>query len=212
MSQVPPPPPSTTPPTEFSGYPAQQPRRTNGAAVASLVFGLLGCIPILGSLLAIVFGFVGIRKARDPQVGGKGLAIAGIILGLLWLGIWGAFGGTIMALIRGTAAERETVTQFITDLAAGNVDAAVAQTDGSIPPEQIEDLSTTVQSWGSLSDVTSASFSYASGQCEVAGVATFGGVAKPFQAVLVETGEDQWKVRGFGFPGTAPPAAPPAAE
>jgi hypothetical protein len=194
MSQVPP------PPTGYAGSQLPpQPRRTNGAAIASLIFGVLGCIPILGPLLAIVFGFVGVRKARDPNVGGKGLAIAGIILGVLWLGIYGMFGGAIVSLVRGTAAERETAKLFVTNLAAGNADAAVAQTDGSIPREQIDALVTTVQGWGALSDVTCASFNYASGRCEVGGVATFGGTTKPFEIILVESGEDQWKVIGVNF-------------
>ena len=198
MSQVPPPP-MTVPPPGASGYPAPMPKRTNGLAIASLVFGILGCIPFLSGLLAVVLGFLGIRKARDPQVGGKGLAIAGIILGVLSLGIWGLFGGTILAVFRGTEAERETAKQFVTNVAAGNVDAALAQTDGSIPREQLESLVTTVQGWGALSDVTCASFNYASGRCEVGGVATFAGTAKPFEMVLVESGEDQWKVIGLNF-------------
>lgn len=196
MSQVPPPPPTT-------GYPGSQlppqPKQANGPAIASLIFGVLGCIPILGSLLAIILGVVGIRKARSPHVGGKGLAIAGIILGVLWLGIQGMFGGAILALFRGTEAERDTAKQFVTNVASGNVDAALAQTDGSIPRDKLEGLVATVQGWGALSDVTCVSFNYASGRCEVGGVATFGGAAKPFEMVLVESGEDQWKVIGVNF-------------
>src|SRR5687767_10184515 len=128
MSQVPHPPPPTAPPGQYGGPPpGGTPARRNGAAIASLIFGLLGCIRLRGSLLAIVLGFVGVRKARDPQVGGKGLAIAGIILGLLWLGIYAAFGGTILAVVRGTEAERATAKAFVTDLAAGNVDAIAAR-------------------------------------------------------------------------------------
>lgn len=207
MSQVPPPP--MTPPTGYpGGYPPQQPSRTNGAAIASLVFGLFGCIPVLGSLLAIVFGFVGIRKARQPGVGGKGMAITGIILGVVWIGIFGAFGGLILRLFQGTAAERATVKQFVGDLHAGNVDAALAQTDGSIPREDVEALATTVQGWGTLDDVTSASFGYQGGRCTIAGVATFGGVGRPLIIELVETGKDQWKVSKLPFQDMASPAPP----
>ncbi|HEX4053213.1 MAG TPA: DUF4190 domain-containing protein [Tepidisphaeraceae bacterium] len=49
-------------------------------AVASLVCALLGCIPFVG-ILAIIFGIAGLRRTKDPQVGRKGLAIAGIVLG-----------------------------------------------------------------------------------------------------------------------------------
>jgi len=70
------------------GAPAPQPvayvqqQRTNGFAVASLVLGILW-IFWLGSLLALVFGFV--AKRQIDQSGGtqsgSGLAIAGIVLG-----------------------------------------------------------------------------------------------------------------------------------
>ena len=56
--------------------------KTSGWAIASLVLGILG-----GSLLAIVFGFVGRSQiARSGgAVRGRGLATAGIVLGFLWL-------------------------------------------------------------------------------------------------------------------------------
>jgi hypothetical protein len=195
MSQVPPP--SMGHPG--SQYAPQPQRRTNGAAIASLVFGILGCIPFITGLLAVVLGIVGVRKASSPQVGGKGLAIAGIILGVLSIGIWSAFGGTIFAVFRGTAAERDTVKQFINHLAAGDAEAAMAQTDGSIPRADLDAHIAAVKSWGALTDVTSASFNYQSGVCEIAGVATFGGMARPFVIELVERGEDQWKVHTLPF-------------
>jgi prepilin-type processing-associated H-X9-DG protein len=58
------------------------PRKRNGMAIASLVCGLLGCIPI-ASVLAVIFGIIGIRKSKNPHVGQKGWAIAGIVLGFL---------------------------------------------------------------------------------------------------------------------------------
>jgi hypothetical protein len=66
--------------------PPTQPPMTNGYAVASLVLGIIW-IFWLGSILALVFGYVG--KAQIDRSGGaqagRGLAIAGIVLG--WIGI-----------------------------------------------------------------------------------------------------------------------------
>ena len=74
---------------------------------------------------AIVLGALGIRKANDPQVAsGKGMAITGLVLGILSLGMWTLFGGGIFALIKGTSAQREVARQVVTDLAAGNVTAS----------------------------------------------------------------------------------------
>ncbi|MFO8015629.1 MAG: DUF4190 domain-containing protein [Candidatus Woesearchaeota archaeon] len=69
--------------------------KTSGLAIASLVFGILsfilGWVPILGWLiviLAIVFGIIALVKiSKDPTIGGKGMAIAGIVLGGILLAI-----------------------------------------------------------------------------------------------------------------------------
>lgn len=79
---------------------------TSGMATASFVLGifsiLVGWIPILGqilSILAIVFGFVGLNNIqKSKKMEGKQLAIWGICLGAFWLvlslllillGVWG---------------------------------------------------------------------------------------------------------------------------
>lgn len=82
-----------------------QTRPGNGFAEASLVLGmvglLLGLIPIfyyfyfvwilmICGILAVVFGFAGWKRAKRGAFG-KGMAIAGLILGVLTLalGTWG---------------------------------------------------------------------------------------------------------------------------
>lgn len=62
-------------------------QRTNGFAVASLVLGIIGiilCFLFLPWILAIVFGAIGIKQCNDdPTYTGKGLAIAGLVCGLV---------------------------------------------------------------------------------------------------------------------------------
>src|SRR5204862_6660940 len=69
------------------GYGPQ--KQTSGLAIASLVLAIIGLIiPGLG-LVGLVLGIIALTKMRDPQVGGKGLAIGGIAVGaasVLWLG------------------------------------------------------------------------------------------------------------------------------
>ena len=57
--------------------------KTNGSAVASLVFGILSWFlcPLIGGLLAIIFGHVARGQIRRSGESGGGLAIAGLILG-----------------------------------------------------------------------------------------------------------------------------------
>jgi len=58
---------------------------TNGLAIASLALGVLW-MWWLGSILAVVFGHVALGQiARSPGQSGRGLAIAGIVLGYLGL-------------------------------------------------------------------------------------------------------------------------------
>jgi hypothetical protein len=57
-------------------------------AIASLVCGILGlvtCCAIVPSAVAVVLGGVSLSTIRQGQAGGRGLAIAGIILGILGL-------------------------------------------------------------------------------------------------------------------------------
>ena len=202
MSQIPPPPSSSSPqqPAQPGAYvpPSTAPgaSRTNGMAIGSLVCGLLFCVPFVTGLAAIVLGFFGIKRANEPQVGGKGLAVTGLVLGVLSVGMWSLFGGAIIKLFKATEAERTVAKQFITDVAAGKTDAALAQTDGTITREEIQALEKTFQSWGPLTEVTPATFNYANGRCEITGGVRFGKTGRPFQMVLTETGEDVWKVSG----------------
>ncbi|AGL15461.1 DUF4190 domain-containing protein [Actinoplanes sp. N902-109] len=62
------------------GAPAPQDNSTNGFAIASLIFGIIG-----GTLLAIIFGIVGLVQIKNRGQKGKGLAIAGIVLAALWI-------------------------------------------------------------------------------------------------------------------------------
>ena len=71
----------------FKGQFAQ---RGNGMAVASLVCGICFCL-LVTVPLAVIFGIIGLLKTRDPSVSGKGMSIAGIILGLVGGVIWFMF-------------------------------------------------------------------------------------------------------------------------
>jgi uncharacterized membrane protein len=62
---------------------------TSGLAVASLVLGVGGLVvlPLIGSILAIIFGYMARRdiRQRPDQISGDGVALAGIVTG--WIGI-----------------------------------------------------------------------------------------------------------------------------
>jgi hypothetical protein len=86
---APPPPPPPQPATPaYSGGGASSASNTNGLAIASLVCGIVGCFWIT-AIVAIVLGFVArnqIEQSGGTQQG-SGFALAGIILGFVWIGL-----------------------------------------------------------------------------------------------------------------------------
>ncbi|PCE14020.1 hypothetical protein AUC47_05065 [Microbacterium sp. SZ1] len=77
-------------------YPASRP--TSGLAITSLVCGIAGVVfgtflfwlflPFIASGVAIVTGHIALRKTKsDPNVGGRGMAFAGLIMGYIMVGI-----------------------------------------------------------------------------------------------------------------------------
>src|SRR5262249_36855674 len=66
----------------------------NGRALAAYYCGVFALIPCAGNILgplALIFGVLGLRfGSQHPTAGGKGHAIAGIVLGLITtIGYWG---------------------------------------------------------------------------------------------------------------------------
>jgi hypothetical protein len=79
------PPSSSQPATPYAAPPKTG---TNGLAIASLVCGIVGCFTIT-AIVAVVLGFVArnqIEQSGGTQQG-SGMALAGIILGFVWIGL-----------------------------------------------------------------------------------------------------------------------------
>ncbi|HEU5160514.1 MAG TPA: DUF4190 domain-containing protein [Streptosporangiaceae bacterium] len=64
--------------------PSQQ--KTNGLAVASLILGILW-VWWVGSVLAVIFGHVALSQIKKTGAAGRGLAVAGLVLGYIGIGI-----------------------------------------------------------------------------------------------------------------------------
>jgi hypothetical protein len=193
-------PPMMPPPYGQQGYPGMPgPRKTNGFAIASLIFGILGCVPFVTGLLAVILGIVGIKAGNDPQRGGKGMAVAGLLLGILSIGLWSLFGGGILALVKGTSPQRELTRSFIGNLASGNVSAAEAQTDGTFSAEQLNSLAVQMKAWGPLKDTTVVGISAEPSRTQVVGSAMFGSTTKQFEAVVLKQPDGSYKITSFHF-------------
>ena len=75
----------------------------NGLGIAALVLGLVGLvggfiIPFsgLGSILAIIFGAIGLKRVKRGEANNRGMALAG-----LWLGIAGIALSFIVVVVIG---------------------------------------------------------------------------------------------------------------
>ncbi len=90
------------PPPVPEWWPQSQPRgfvpvtRTNGLAIASLVLGILWLF-WLGSLVGLVLGLVALKQIKGRNQGGRGIAIAGVVLSVLGLA------GFVIAVIVGAS-------------------------------------------------------------------------------------------------------------
>jgi hypothetical protein len=80
--------------------PAATGERTSGMAVTALIMGILGFVffgPL--AILAIIFGGIGLSQTgKDPTLKGRGMAVAGLVLGIIggigWiiaLIVWSSF-------------------------------------------------------------------------------------------------------------------------
>src|SRR5687768_7441938 len=85
--------PYSTPPAP-GNLPAPYEKHTSGLAIASLILGILSMVGaalfLIPPILAIIFGHVAVAKcAKNPNLGGRGLGIAGFVMG--YVGIFFAF-------------------------------------------------------------------------------------------------------------------------
>ncbi|MBV2207936.1 MAG: DUF4190 domain-containing protein [Thermomonas sp.] len=66
-------------------------RQTSTLAVVSLVFGILGwnLLPFIGSVVAVITGHMARKEIRQSagQLEGDGLAVAGLVMGYLIIGL-----------------------------------------------------------------------------------------------------------------------------
>ena len=91
FANSPAPPVAGSPPQHGAGQHQYQPQpgptSVNGLAIASMVLGILW-LWWVGSILAVIFGFVSLGqiKRANGRATGRGMAIAGLVLGFVGVG------------------------------------------------------------------------------------------------------------------------------
>lgn len=76
------------PPYQPYGYPQAQ--GTNGMAIGSLVASLIGLCTCIGSIVGIILGVIALNQIKERGQDGRGMALAGI-----WVGV----GGIVLTII-----------------------------------------------------------------------------------------------------------------
>lgn len=123
------------------GAPAAPPtpgprRKVSGMAVASLVMGILGftCLFLLGSILAIIFGFVSLHEISESEGGktGKGMAVAGIVMGIVMLALVVLVAATLIPLAVTSVGPDRTATRTVDAAGATSVNASIEMMDGNL--------------------------------------------------------------------------------
>lgn len=201
---------TATPP---GGFPAHQPYqpvpapRTNGAAVASLICGILGCVPVITSLAAVILGVVGIKQSNKMQGSGKGLAIGGLILGIIGILGWISFGGIsyygyqYAKKVVLTPAQ-QTGAAFVSSLASGDIATAKTYTTDSFTDEQLSALSAKLRSAGAFKDFNLNKLDVQSTggnsmRVTLGGTANFESGPRVFRAQLIGSTEGKFKIEEF---------------
>lgn len=72
---------SYPPPGGYGGFEPAPTPSNNNLAIASLVCSVIGLFCGIGSIVGIILGFVAINQIKQTGQAGRGLALAGIIVG-----------------------------------------------------------------------------------------------------------------------------------
>jgi hypothetical protein len=178
--------------------------RTSAASIISLIFGILGCVPLLTGAVAITTGIIGIRATRDPSVKGRGMAIAGLILGSISICLWGLLFSIWLLSFAGSSAPRTATHQFIANLSSGSISAAGTQSTNNITPAQLQAAANLLQSEGGAQQTRIFGFNYNSKtgvgtHCGISGsVTTMQGKLHTFRMQWIEQ-NGVWKLNTYSM-------------
>ncbi|MFD6071962.1 MULTISPECIES: DUF4190 domain-containing protein [Amycolatopsis] len=88
------------PPQPYNPYAASAPPRSqdNGMAIAGLVCSLIGICSCVTVIVGLILGHIGLAKANRGEAGGRGMALAAVIIAYVVIALYVGFGGTMIIL------------------------------------------------------------------------------------------------------------------
>ncbi|WP_042198753.1 DUF4190 domain-containing protein [Paenibacillus camerounensis] len=96
--------------------PPPPPAQTNGKSIASLVLGILSIVtPYIGLLfgiVAIILSALSLKEIRNRYEGGRGLAIAGLVCGIVGTIIYALLIIFFVVIILFAVGSEDTISNF----------------------------------------------------------------------------------------------------
>jgi hypothetical protein len=191
--------------------PGEPVRKANAWAITSIVASLLGWLPFVPGAVAIIAGVIGIRRSRDDRHDGRGrgLAVAGILLGGISLVAWSlggmGLGRSLFDFARGktTGEPLRVATAFLEHISVGDVDAAMALGGPALSREQVSGWAESAQAWGTFKQFTAVDRAVETHAgvtiADFAGTADFSEEPHNVAITLIKQG-DAWQVSDVRFP------------
>ncbi|WET80607.1 DUF4190 domain-containing protein [Amycolatopsis sp. QT-25] len=91
-------------PRPYNPYAVVAPPRSqeNGMAIAGLVCSIVGLCSCVTVIVGLILGHIGLAKANRGEAGGRGIALAAVIIAYVVIALYVGFGGTFIILgVRG---------------------------------------------------------------------------------------------------------------
>jgi len=87
-------------PQPYNPYAMAAPPRSqdNGMAIAGLVCSLVGICSCVTVIVGLILGHIGLAKANRGEAGGRGIALAAVVIAYIVIALYVGFGGTMIIL------------------------------------------------------------------------------------------------------------------
>lgn len=178
-------------------------------AVSSLICSLLFCIPFVTSAVGLLLGIVGVAITGPMgRRSGRGIALAGLILGVLGLFGWGYL---TVQIYRGIIVPIQQAGEFVIAIRQGDYTRAGRFTVTPFDNARLPELAEKVRELGDFRSFDQPQFrelreSGVSGLA-ISGVAVFQRGRLQFSAEVVQTPEG-WRLRKLDLEPAANPSQP----
>jgi hypothetical protein len=179
--------------------PAVNPSRISKSALFSLIFGILGCIPFVTSILAIVLGIIGFFAAGKPGMRGRWMAVVGILLAVISIGLWSTVGIALVwraggAVVTVVTAPGHGVRDFIRAVDSG--DEAGARNLCVMNEADFTAARTLIKAQGGFVDSTFNEVDLTNDEGHVSGSGEFKGGTRQISGDVVKI-DGKWKVKSL---------------